>query len=255
MPKVSVLALVRSSYTDVCANWRGLVRIAAVWFVLLSALFLLAWDSLAILALGLPASLAMVAVAVIWHRHVIEGAALTAWVAPLNGRVLHYLWRSFLCTVVSFPIVVVLASLFSLPFIFRSGDFDIEVLDQPIVNGAMFGIMAVPIVYVFARLHMVLPAAAIRDGVTGFVASWRATQGNGWRLVVGMALVAFPIGAATRLLFDFLTGLAVESGSIAARLLSAIVWAGGDLLGAALLAALLSRSYLFFRQSSAPVTA
>ncbi|MFO1035903.1 MAG: hypothetical protein U1E45_03585 [Geminicoccaceae bacterium] len=251
MPKVPVMALVRTAYADVGTNRRGLARVASVWFLILCAFMMLTWGSLAMLALGLPSFLAMVAVAVAWHRHVIEGAALTGWMAPLDGRVLRYLWRSFLCTTVTFiGVGFALVGLTALLLMFTTGIDDIQ-FDNLINWEPMYGLVGIPVFYVFARLQLVLPAAAIRDTVTGFVSSWRATRGNGWRLVLGMALVTIPIGAATRLLTGVLTDLAIDTGSIALRLLTAVVSTGGDLLGAALLAAFLSQAYLFFRQQAA----
>lgn len=250
MPKVPVLGLVRQSYGDVVENWRGLVRIGAIWFFVLCALLTGTGASL-LLAGGIFAWLAMIAVAVTWHRHVLQGAPLAGWMAGLDVGAIRYAGRSLVCSAVALAIAVVIGGVIGVATALTGTGLDPEQIVRSPSVGVTVVVGVLSMAYVLARLQLVLPAAAIGDRETGFVRAWRLTKSNGWRLALGIVLVAAPIGLAKVMLSDFIIELAMDKESIGARGISAMITSAGDLLTAALLAAFLSRSYLFFCQRGA----
>jgi phosphate/sulfate permease len=78
--------------------------------------------------------------------------------------------------------------------------------------------------------------------------SWRATRGNGWRLLAGVLAVSLPPTIAGALLAVGLGQLAEATGSLVLDWLSRLAPVAGAWLQAPLLAAFLSYAYLFLRQ-------
>ena len=73
--------------------------------------------------------------------------------------------------------------------------------DAPATEGGGLGLLLVPVsmlacLYAAQRLQLLLPAAAIRDTNMTPARSWAVTQGNGWRLLGGFALVHPAAGGA-----------------------------------------------------------
>jgi hypothetical protein len=100
------------------------------------------------------------------------------------------------------------------------------------------------------RLQMALPAAAIGDAGATLGASWRATRGNGLRLLAGMLLVSVPPALAGTLLALLLRQLAEATGSLVLGWLTSLAPIAAAWVQAPLLAAFLSYAYLFLRSSS-----
>lgn len=248
MPKVPVWALAAAAYRDVAANWHGLARIGGIWFLLMWLPVTAVWDSPAVLLVDIVALAATVAMAVAWHRHILEDAPLTRWMAPLDAGALRYLWRSILCTGMGFGVLLAASTVLVLGTVVTGTEFHPERLDRSPLMAVTFVLAVLVATYLVGRLQLVFPAAAIGDGATGFFGSWQITKGNGWRLALGLLLVALPVSLAKVGLSQTFALLAERTGSIGARALSALFSTGGTLICAALGAAFISYAYLWFRE-------
>ncbi|MFO1035902.1 MAG: hypothetical protein U1E45_03580 [Geminicoccaceae bacterium] len=248
MPKLPVLKLVRHAYLDLYANWQGLLQVGGIWLLLVWALMMLTGSPALDLLANIALMLAVAAVAVAWHRHILENAPLTARVAPLDTGVFRYL-----CYTILFGVVIGLVPLFVFGALgAATGPGQVTLSLPGVALGAAFFIAAI---YIAMRLQLVFPAAAIGDDGIGFARSWDITQGNGWRLCLGLFLTTVPVAIVMLALTYLLGWLAASTGSIVAQGLASLAIAASSWLQAPLIAAFLSYAYLFFRQRSTSQTA
>ncbi len=253
MNKLPIGLLARHAYLDVLANQEGLLRVGGPWLLLSWALLLLAHSGVPLfsLAADLSVTVGAAAIAVTWHRHILEDEPLTARFAPVDARVMRYFVLTVLLAfVVGVPPLLVLV-LTGGADILAGGDGDTP-------TGGGLGMLLVPAtmvacLYAAQRLQMLLPAAAIRD--TGMTAarSWALTQGNGWRLLAGFALVTLPLAILMIAVTLFLGWASDATGSIVLAALADLVAVGNAWLQAPIIASFLAFSYLFLRQQGGAV--
>ena len=243
MSKLPAWRLARHAYLDVLGNANGLVRIGGLWLVASWALVMLG-RSFPLLAAAADVAIALgaAAVAVAWHRHIIDGEALAGRVAPVDARVLRYFVLTILIALVVgvVPLGVVLL---------LAGGGDTAVGE----GSAGLGLLLIPpvmlaCIYGAMRVQLVFPATAIGDQSVTLARSWAVTDGNGWRLVGGFFITALPVALALLALSYLLRALAEATGSIVLTALADLVAVGNPWLQAPLIASFLSYVYLFFRQ-------
>lgn len=248
MNKLPVGLLARHAYLDVLANQEGLLRVGGLWLLLSWALLLLAHSGVPLfsLAADLSVTVGAAAIAVTWHRHILEDEPLTAKFAPVDARVMRYFVLTVLLAfVVGVPPLLVLV-LTGGADILAGGDGDTP-------TGGGLGMLLVPAtmvacLYAAQRLQMLLPAAAIRD--TGMTAarSWALTQGNGWRLLAGFALVTLPLAVLMIAVTLFLGWASDATGSIVLAALGDLVAVANAWLQAPIIASFLAYAYLFLQK-------
>lgn len=248
MNKLPVGLLARHAYLDVLANQEGLLRVGGPWLLLSWALLLLAHGGVPLfsLAADLSVTVGAAAIAVAWHRHILEDEPLTARFAPVDARVARY-----------FVLTVLLAFVVGVPpllMLVLTGGAEILVGgDAEAPTGGGLGMLLVPVtmvacLYAAQRLQMLLPAAAIRD--TGMTAarSWVVTQGNGWRLLAGFALVTLPLAVMMIAVTLFLGWASDATGSIVLAALGDLVAVANAWLQAPIIASFLAYAYLFLQK-------
>jgi hypothetical protein len=226
--------LVRHAYLDTLANLPALVRIGGLWLLLAWALLLLARGGLPLAGVAgdLVVTLGAAAMAVMWHRHILLGEPLAAWMAPVTTRVGRFFVLSVALALL--PLVGVLLT-GALAF------------GQP--GGA--GLLLAPVLllgalYLALRLQLVLPGVAIDDRALTPARSWQLTRGNGWRLLLGFVAVTVPVAAVAVLLavmLDYGTG---ETGSVLLGALVDLAVIANAWFQVPLLASFLSYAYAFF---------
>lgn len=126
-------------------------------------------------------------VASYWHRLLLVGRAEVVATLPrwTRGETRLFGWY------VGFAILAWIGSFVAvLPFI--------VFLDAPDTLPPWFPtlvacVVALLLAYVGVRISMAFPAAAIDGPSHSFLESWRATTGNGWRLVAASALALSPL--------------------------------------------------------------
>lgn len=228
--------LVRHAYLDVIANWRGLVQVGGLWLLLGWALLLLGRGGLTFFAAvaDLVVTLGAAAIAVMWHRHILLGEPLAAWMAPVNIGVVRYFVFTVLLTLIPMLGILLGGGLVSAP-----------------VGGA---ILLVPVIllgalYVALRLQLVLPGIALGDARMNVARSWQLTRGNGWRLFAGFMLITLPVALLAIGLVLGLEYLAEQTGSIFLGAASDLAAIGNAWVQVPLIASFLSYCYAFFTRS------
>jgi hypothetical protein len=254
MNKLPIGLLARHAYLDVLANQEGLLRVGGPWLLLSWALLLLAHSGVPLLSLAadLSVTVGAAAIAVTWHRHILEDEPLTAKFAPVDARVMRYFVLTVLLAfVVGVPPLLMLVLTGGAEILVGGGDGDTP-------TGGGLGMLLVPAtmvacLYAAQRLQMLLPAAAIRD--TGMTAarSWALTQGNGWRLLAGFALVTLPLAVLMIAITLFLGWASDATGSIVLAALADLVAVGNAWLQAPIIASFLAYAYLFLQKPSTEV--
>jgi hypothetical protein len=250
LPKIPILRLVRHAYLDLLGNWRGLVEIGGLW--LIAPWVLHAVDGLLPALLGdLALTAGIAAIAVAWHRRILLQEALPKRFAPLNAWVGRYLGYSVLVVMLAAAPSLVLALLIARTMGGEAGgEQGPGFLPLLLVTLAAFASLMVAI-----RLQLVFPAAAIDERGETLRTSWRATRGNGWRLLAGVLLVSLPPAVAGMVLGTVLAVLSDASGSLVLSWLSQLAPIAAAWVQAPLLAAFLSFGYLFLRrQQEGPVS-
>jgi hypothetical protein len=250
LPKIPILRLVRHAYLDLLGNWRGLVEIGGLW--LIAPWVLHAVDGLLPALLGdLALTAGIAAIAVAWHRRILLQEALPKRFAPLNAWVGRYLGYSVLVVMLAAAPSLVLALLIARTMGGEAGsEQGPGFLPLLLVTLAAFASLMVAI-----RLQLVFPAAAIDERGETLRTSWRATRGNGWRLLAGVLLVSLPPAVAGMVLGTVLAVLSDASGSLVLSWLSQLAPIAAACVQAPLLAAFLSFGYLFLRrQQEGPVS-
>lgn len=248
MNKLPVGRLARHAYLDVLANQQGLLRVGGPWLLLSWALLLLAHSGSTVfnLAADLSVTIGAAALAVAWHRHILEDAPLTARIAPVDAQVGRY-----------FVVTVLLAFLVGAPpllVLLMTGGADLMGAgDTTATDGGGLSLLLVPVsmlacLYAAQRLQLLLPAAAIRDTSMTPARSWAVTQGNGWRLLGGFALVTLPLAALMIALTLALGWAADATGSIVLAALADLVAVANPWLQAPVIASFLAFTYLFLLQ-------
>ena len=250
MAKLPVLILARHAYLDVVAHWRGLVQVGLVWLVAVWLLLTLAGLGLGLMALlaNLVITVGGAAVAVAWHRHILEDAPLEARLAPVDSQVVRYvaftILFAFLVAAVPLSIMMLTGALELFPGAAEPS--------EPVPSTGLT-VLLVPLallvcVYVALRLQLVFPAIAINERAMTLARSWEVTAGNGWRLFLGLMLTTIPVAVLTTALTILLAWLAEATNSIVLRVASDLSAAASSWIQAPLIAAFLSYAYLFFRQ-------
>lgn len=99
------------------------------------------------------------------------------------------------------------------------------------IGGALLFMLAIPLaLYVLGRSFVLLPLLAAereRDIVSGVVAAFRRTVGNGWRLLVLSMLIYFPLMIASEVLIGIGERTGAAGGAIVALCVSAAGAAAG----------------------------
>ena len=249
--RLPVLRLVRHAYLGVIGNWRGLVQIGAPWLVLPWVLHTIGGTPLALLGdLALTAGLAAIAVA--WHRHLLLGEPLGGRFAPFRAEVARYLAYTVVIVLLLGLASVLLTVVVAVPGVLlglASGPEGAEGLTGPwIALGIMVGAASL---LVAMRLQLVLPAAAVGERGVTIAGSWRATRGNGWRLLAGFVLVTLPVSLAGVAAALALLALAESTGSLVLGWLARLAPIAAAWVQAPLLAGFLSYAYLFFTRTGA----
>ena len=242
MNKLPAWRLARHAYLDVLANLQGLLQVGGLWLLLGWALMMLGRSSpLFGAAADLAVAVGAAAVAVAWHRHILHDEPLTARFAPVDSRVVRY----FALTVMVAFVVGVLPLMFLLGMV--------GVPSPEASEGSGTGLLLVPVlmlacIYAAMRLQLIFPATAIGDASLTLARSWAVTQGNGWRLALGLFAATLPVAAGVLALAFFLSWAADSTGSIVLAALADLATVGNGWIQAPLIASFLSYAYLFFRQ-------
>lgn len=158
------------------------------------------------------------ALAVTWHRYLIEGEAPgTFSFAASRGRMVRYvLWG--LASILVFALAIMAASLFSLPLFFMGVTPQAKGL--PYIVGGLFYLCLAP----FYRYALIFPSAAVADGarLRGVSA---ATKGSALRLATGSFLADAPC-----IVLGLLLGLVLDSSQAQTRASYIAGHIAGDLI-------------------------
>jgi hypothetical protein len=244
MNKLPSWRLARHAYLDVIANAQGLLQVGGLWLLLSWALLMLGRSSALFgAAADLTVAIGAAAVAVAWHRHILDNEPLTARFAPVDAKVIRY----FVFTVILAFVVGVIP----LTFLLMTTGGGAEGGAEP--EGGGLGLLLVPVlmvacIYVAMRLQLIFPATAIGDQALTLARSWAVTGGNGWRLVLGFFLATLPVALVVLGLALLLAWAAEGTGSIALAAMADLAAVGNAWLQAPLIASFLSYAYLFFKQ-------
>jgi hypothetical protein len=243
MNKLPAWRLARHAYLDVVANAQGLLQVGGLWLLLSWALMMLGRTSPVLgVAADVVVAVGAAAIAVAWHRHILENEPLTARMAPVDGRVARY----FAFTVILAFVVGLLPLAVLLLTTREAGELRELGLESLLVPALMLAC-----IYVAMRLQLVFPATAIGDQGLTPARSWAITEGNGWRLVMGFFLATMPVALVVLGVALGLSWVADVTGSIALAALVDLAAVGNAWLQAPLIASFLSYAYIFFtRQSS-----
>jgi hypothetical protein len=198
---LSIAGVVLGAFRIVWLERANFLRSLAVPGLLLVLLFV-GWSYadaapmwLTLLAFALYGALFAV-YAVICHRLVLlaEPASRASWMPWITGREVRFLaWLAAVWVMAigsMLAVVTVLANLLPSPTL-EIGE-SMQVVSQVTFRAGTS--------YVFARLCMVLPAAAI-DRRPSVKWSWNLTRGNGWKLAVIVGVLPWVIKEALALLF------------------------------------------------------
>lgn len=235
MPKLPILRFAGHAYLDLLVNAAGLARAAGLW-VLAAWVLVVLGGPFAQVALLVGAS----AVAVAWHRRILAGDPLPRLLAPLDGRVARYLLY-----------YVLLSLLIGLPLLLLATGAGFGAAPPGSGAGTSLLVLAglsFACLYVAMRLHLVLPGSAVADPRTSLPASWAATAGHGWRLVLGFTLVSLPAALVGAILAILLGGAAAATESSFLLYLAPLAPIATAFIQSALLAAMMSYVYIFIVQ-------
>ena len=188
---IDIVRIWRELVAELTLKRRSLFRVLLLPAVLMAIMEQLAVESGAALTLLVTAIYwgfaAMFAVST--HRVVLlDPASVTnPWGVYVDRYVLRYIGYSFL---IGFDVFFVItgAVLLSVPF---------STVLPVFVNLALIGVLWLTLIYLMGRVGMVLPAQAVGDRLD-LVDMFKATAGNGWRLVGATVL---PMIAAGILLY------------------------------------------------------
>jgi hypothetical protein len=171
MSKLPSWRLARHAYLDVLANLQGLLQVGGLW-LLMSWVLMMLGRSVAIFgaAADLAVAIGAAAIAVTWHRHILEDEPLTARFAPVDARVVRY----FVLTVMLAVLVGVIP--LALLLLLTGGP---ATPDAPQAGGGL-SLLLVPAamiasIYVAMRLQLIFPATAIGNQLTVTVIGSRNT--------------------------------------------------------------------------------
>lgn len=244
MTKLPFARLARHAYLDVIGNLRGLVRVGGLWLALGWALFLLGQQGSAFFGAvaDVVMTLAVAAIAVMWHRHILLGEPLTAFMAPLDRRVARY----FLLTVL-LAVIISLGPLLALMLMGGLGAAGGE-------GAAGGGVILLPLallvcLYIALRLQLIFPATAVADAAMTWRRSWALTRGNGLQLFLGFLITTLPVALVAVGLMLVLGSAAESTGSVALAALGGLVAVANAWLQAPLIASFLSYAYIFFQEA------
>lgn len=233
MERLPAVRLARHAYLDTLANAQGLLRAGGPWLLLAWAMLLLGrngpgvFEALA----NLVVTLGVAAIAVLWHRHILLGEALTIRMAPVNARVARYF---------ALTLLVALA-MASLPLIALTALSGTPAL-------ALVPALVLACLYVALRVQLVFPATAIGDLAMTPGRSWALTRGNGWRLLGGFVLVTLPVAFAAIGLTLFLGWASEATGSLVLLAFADLAAVVNAWLQAPLIASFLSYAYIWFKE-------
>jgi hypothetical protein len=176
------------------------------------------------------------ALAVFWQRSLLLGEDPTAFLAPVNMRVIRYIGVGIAVTLcVAIPIVllaIVLGTLLAGP----SGGLALAL--PPWLQLLVIWILTV---LALVRIHLVLPAIAIGDRTMTVTRSWRLTARH-WPLVL-IGLVAASLPA---MLVNLILQAALETGGVAQSVTGYALRTTIDFLQVAIAASFLALSYRAF---------
>jgi hypothetical protein len=278
--KLPVLGLIGAAWRDVLGHLPGLARIAWPYYALALALSLLAattepagangdgglsgtiaW-ALGAGTAGIVLSLCVLACAVRWQRHVVLAEPLVG-IAPLNRRVLRYVWRSIVVGLITASPVVAaglvghaLGAITATPE--AAAPFGIDAAGIGLI---VLGMAAA--VVLLMRLGLAPVGASVDDGSMGLRASWAATRGHDLRLFGTMVLLALGfglLGAVGALLQALIAAVgafvAAPAATGAATAAGAVLDALLDLITGMVAASLFAHIYRLLAASGpAPTTA
>jgi hypothetical protein len=251
--KIPALRLAAQAYLDLAANWRGLVQVGAPWLVVPWVMHALGGGGLLALLGDLALIAGINAIEVAWHRRLLLGEPLPARYAPLNPLVARYLslWVVIVLVAVAPAMTLALLVAASLGLGGAGAEGAAAAPEGPgLALSALLIAAAVASVVAAMRLQLVLPAAAVGEAAFTFGSSWRATRGNGLRLLAGVLMVSLPPALAGTLLAFLLDGLAESTGSLVLGWLTSLAPIAAAWVQAPLLAAFLSYAYLLLRDGS-----
>lgn len=162
-------------------------EVFALWYYGLSPY----WQQLIVAApLSTVSIIAGPAIAVSWHRFAILGERPRSWV-PLDvrrtalyvGRILQVVGVVAALSVLLVPVIMLIPSS-AMPTAFS---WIVALVPLAI---------SVAVTTILIRTGLAFPAAAVDDRACTLQASWHLTEGNSWRLLGGMLLVALPFYVA-----------------------------------------------------------
>ena len=219
--RLPVLGMVGRAFEDVWAGLGGVARMAWPWYAAALAPTLAGevaasygagsalWD----VAAGLAGGGAVLACSARWQRHLIMGKSLRR-PAQLDRNVGRYAALLRVLMLSAAPVGLAVLGVVLVGAVRPGAD------GRPWAGAGAVGtgLVAAGLVaggVLLARLSLLPPAACVGDPLTGLRRSWRATRGNGVRLLAALLILALamPVG-----------GLAVEVSRGAAQ---AVARAGG----------------------------
>ena len=220
--RLPVLGMVGRAFEDVWASLGGVARMAWPWYAAVLAPTLAGevgasygagsalWD----VAAGLAGGAAVLACSARWQRHLIMGESLRrpARLDRNVGRYAAALLRVLMLSAAPVGLAVLGVVLVGAV---RPGADGRPWAGAGAVGTGLVAAGLLASGLLLARLSLLPPAACVGDAATGLRRSWRATRGNGVRLLAALLILALamPVG-----------GLAVEVSRGAAQ---AVARAGG----------------------------
>lgn len=234
--KVPVWRTMKAAYGDTFGKPGALLRAAVIPLALSSLVEVFLPEQQSTATSFLRAFLDTLAVAIfelVWLRYLLLGReASPRLVPPLDRRVRRFIGYSVLLT------------LLVLPALFMQAVLAQPSLEAPHLIGAMAIILYVIGLYLCLRFGLVFPWIAL-DAPERLGASWRATRGNGLRILIAVVLVGLPLLLP---LFAFGAVLGVVTPDLGAALMEGTIegamWWGLLAAGQVLL-------YLYYALSSA----
>jgi hypothetical protein len=213
----------------------GVDEVFALWFYGLAP----NWQQMIVAApLSIVTFIAGPAMAVNWHRFAVLGESPRSWVTIHVRRTALYVGR--ILQVVG---VVAALSVLLVPLIL--------VIPGGAMQSALIWVVyllplaiAVAIMAILVRTGLAFPAAAVDDRACTLQHSWNRTEGNSWRLLGGLLLVALPFYVANGAV-SFLSASDSVQQNVALSHFFACVSIGMAGVGTAILAGYYSAAYSF----------